>query len=97
MWVGDLEIGARLVIAACVGAVAGGTIGFLIGGGFFDPRRKAASHLAAERGVVVGATTGDGTEDVLAVHRPIREDVVDPEGPVATVTTGERQEERQIF
>jgi hypothetical protein len=41
---------------------------------------------------VVGAE-GDGIEDVLAVHRPIREDVVNPEGPVATVTTEERQED----
>jgi hypothetical protein len=91
---GDLQIGARLIIAACIGVVAGGTIGFLIGGGFFDPRREAASNLAAEKGVVVGAE-GEGTEEVLAVHRPIREDVVEPEGPVATVTTEERQEEGQ--
>jgi hypothetical protein len=92
---GDLEIGARLIIAGLVGAVAGGTIGFLIGGGFFDPRRKAASNLAAEKGVVVGATEIDATDEALAVHRPIREDVVDPEGPVDTVTTEDRQESEQ--
>ena len=89
---GDMEVEGRLIIAALVGMVAGGTIGFLVGGGFFDPRRKAASNLAAEEGVVVGANEDGATEEVLAVHRPIREDVVDPEGPVGTVTTEERQE-----
>lgn len=93
---GDLEIGARLLIAAFVGAVAGGTIGFLIGGGFFDPRRKSAANLAAEEGVVVGADEVDATDQALAEHDPIRVDVVDAEGPEETVTTEERQErERQ--
>ncbi len=92
---GDLQIGARLLIAGLVGTVAGGTMGFLVGGGFFDPRRKASSNLAAEEGVVVGATEMDAAVEALAVHRPIREDVVDAEGPVATVTTEKPQEEDQ--
>jgi hypothetical protein len=84
---GNLDVGARLVIAACIGAVAGGTIGFLIGGGFFEPRRKASSDLAAEEGVVVGAEEVDATDRALAEHDPIRVDVVDAEGPEETVIT----------
>jgi hypothetical protein len=91
---GNVEFGARLLIAALIGAVLGGTIGFLIGGGFFEPRRKASSNLAAEEGVVVGANEPgevDATDRVLAEHDPIRVDVVDAEGPEETVTTEERQ------
>ncbi len=88
---GSLEIGARLLIAAFVGAVAGGTIGFLVGGGFFEPRRKSSSNLAGEEGVVVGADEVDATDRAMAEHDPIRVDVVDAEGPEETVTTEERQ------
>ena len=99
---GNLEVGARLLIAAFVGAVFGGTIGFLVGGGFFEPRRKASANLAAEEGVVVGADEVgdevDATDRAMAGHEPIRVDVVDAEGPEETVTTEERAgttEERQ--
>lgn len=91
---GDLELGTRLLIAIPVGLVTGGTIGFLVGGGFFDPRRKAASNLAAEEGVVVGAdepADGEATDRALAEHDPIRVDRVDAGGPVGTVTTEDRQ------
>ena len=91
---GDLQVGARLGIAIPVGLVAGGTIGYLIGGGFFDPRRKSRVDMAAEQGVVVGATEPhevDATDRTLAERDPIRVDTVDAEGPERTVTTEDRQ------
>ncbi|MGH9042818.1 MAG: hypothetical protein ACRDZ3_21605, partial [Acidimicrobiia bacterium] len=91
---GELEIAGRLIIAAFIGAVFGGTIGFLVGGGFFEPRRKASSNLAAEEGVVVGATEPvevDAADQALAGHDPVRVDTLDAEGPEGTVTTEDRQ------
>lgn len=91
---GNLAVETRLIIAAIIGMVAGGTIGFLVGGGFFDPRRKAASNLAAEEGTVVGAAEpgdSEAADRALAEHDPIRVDTVDAEGPLGTVTTEDRQ------
>ncbi len=92
---GGLGLEGRLIMAAIIGMAAGGTIGFLVGGGFFDPRRKAASNMAAEEGVVVGADEPgdvDATDRAMAEHDPIRVDTVDAEGPLGTVTTEERQQ-----
>ena len=91
---GGLELETRLFIAAFVGLMAGGTIGYLVGGGFFDPRRKASADLAAEQGTVVGADEPadvDATDRALAEHDPVRVDTVDPSGPIGTVTTEDRQ------
>lgn len=84
-----LALALRLLIAAFAGGVTGGTIGFIVGGGFFGPRRKASSELAAERGVVVGAseTTAHVARN-MSVHRPVRVDRVSEEGqPERTITT----------
>ena len=79
----------RLFAAVCGGAFGGGTIGFLVGGGFFDVRRKARDQLAAEEGVVAGADLSDpGVVQAMAEPEPIRIDRVRPSGqPEDTVAT----------
>jgi hypothetical protein len=94
---GDHPLGDRLFIAALCGAFFGGTVGFLVGGGFLDVRRKAGGTLASERGVVVGANERDEqVAPTMAEHDPIRVDRVAPGGqPEETVTTEEEQPNRQ--
>lgn len=79
----------RLVVAGFVGAVFGGTVGFLVGGGFFDVRRKARDELAAEAGVVVGAWAASGdVARAMCGSNAIRVDRVASDGqPVDTLTT----------
>lgn len=86
----SLSLVSRLVIAACVGAVTGATIGFEIGGGF--GAKGPAEPLAAERGVPVSVTVRDDlAASVVRVMReanPIRLDLGTLEGnPVATLET----------
>ncbi len=85
----NLSLAVRLFAAICAGAFGGGTIGFLVGGGFFDVRRKARDELAAEEGVVVGADVTDPkVAQVMAEPEPIRLDRVRPTGqPEGTVMT----------
>lgn len=78
---GDLPLLTRLIIAAVSGAFFGGTIGFLVAGGFFERRRKTREELAGEDGVVVGVTDGDGrAAEAMAQHAPIRLDRIAPDG-----------------
>lgn len=71
---GGLSVAGRLAIAAICGAVAGGTIGFLVGG-FLASRRQTYARMAGERGVVVGTPDGDPhvaeslAEDAVRVDR----------------------------
>lgn len=94
---GDVSLTTRLVVAAFAGAVTGGTIGFIVGGGFFEPRRKAESDLAAERGVVVGAEEDTGTvAPAVDTGDSIRVDRVTQEGqPETTLDTERRQAKSQ--
>lgn len=95
-----LDFGVRAAIALFSGAMAGGTIGFLVGGGFFEPRRKSRSALAAERGVVVGATPESATPETEQVDRhlitrqPMRVDKIEPDGRPAGLVAREDEEER---
>jgi hypothetical protein len=90
---GDLPLVTRLLVVAFAGAVTGLTIGFIFGsivsGGFFGPRRRPKSELAAERGVVVGANESTGqVTPTLSARDSIRVDKVAPSGqPEDTVTT----------
>jgi hypothetical protein len=86
---GGLPLAGRIAIAAFAGAVCGGTIGFLVGGGFHDVRRKSRQPLAAEQGVVVGATDHDRRAiEALAGLDPVRLDVLASDGvPEETVMT----------
>jgi hypothetical protein len=85
----DISLGLRLVIAAICGAVAGGTIGFLVGG-FIAARRRTNEPLAEERGTVVGlwADNAEAVE-VLRASGAIRIDVLLGEEPVDTVASAE--------
>jgi hypothetical protein len=92
---GDLPLATRLVIVICIGAVIGGTVGLIFGilwsGEFLGRRRRPKPDLAAERGVVVGATgTTDQVAPTLADRDPVRLDEVAPSGqPKDTVAPDE--------
>jgi hypothetical protein len=82
---GDLPLATRLLIVVCVGAVIGGTVGLIFGtlwsGGYLGRRRVPKPDLAAERGVVVGASEGSSqVAPTLADHDPERLDRVAPSG-----------------
>ena len=85
----NLPLVTRLLVAAFSGALFGGTIGFLAAGGFFGRRRKSREELAAEEGVVVGATDTTGrAAEVMADHGPMRLDRIAPDGqPEDTVVS----------
>jgi hypothetical protein len=96
---GDLPLTTLVPIVVCVGAVIGGTVGFIFGilwsGGFLGRRRRPKPDLAAERGVVVGATETSGeVTSTLAGHDPVRLDRVAPSGqPKDSVPTDQGQDD----
>lgn len=88
---GGASIWLRLVIAVATGAIAGGTIGFIVGGGMAV--KGPDEPLAAERGVPVRvADAGDEVVDALADEDPVRLDTVAPSG--RKTSTVETEEER---
>jgi hypothetical protein len=96
---GEVPLATRLLVVGFAGAITGVTIGFIfgviVGGGFFGRRRRPKSELAAERGVVVGASDSTGqVAATLSAEDPIRADKVAPSGqPKETVTTERRTDE----
>ena len=90
---GDLSLVARLLIAAAVGAAAGGTLGLILGGGL--AAKGPGEKLAAERGVTLAISSDDPAEldrvaRALRQRDPIRLDVIGADGqPAGTVTTEE--------
>ena len=97
-WEPTLGLAMRLLIAAVVGAVAGGTVGFMMGG--FAAKGPGAP-LAAERGttVVIDVRTPEEIERVteaMRSHDTIRVDLATAEGDaVSTITTEEEELRRQ--
>jgi hypothetical protein len=90
--IGGLAWWARALIVAAIGAVAGGTIGFVIGGSLAT--KGPADPAAAARGVVV-AVDEDSPRVVAALqaHDPVRVDRVDGAGaPVEVVDTEETRQ-----
>lgn len=89
----DVSLPGRLLIAAIVGAFAGATLGFVMGGGL--GAKGPGEPLAAERGVTVAVEASDPEEaarvaDVLKEREPIRLDAMLADGqPADTVTTEE--------
>ncbi len=82
----------RLVIAVATGAIGGGTVGFVVGGGM--AMKGPDEPLAAERGVTVRVPAA-GNEVVAAMEaeEPIRLDTVAPSG--RKTSTVETEEERK--
>jgi hypothetical protein len=82
----DWSLGIRLLLLVIVGASFGGTIGWVVGGGF--GARRPGETLAAERGVTVTAPALEAVKNALVDAAPIRIDLVDATGrPMTAVTT----------
>jgi hypothetical protein len=83
---GDVAVWLRVLLVAVVGVVVGGTVGWVLGGGF--GAKRGEEPLAAERGVTLSTTATERLQDVLAQTHPIRLDLVTEHGePVRAVTT----------
>lgn len=83
--IGGFSFGARLVVAAIVGAVAGGTVGLIAGGGVGPGRSGEMRPPAAQRGTTVGVRVEDPNDTdrvkrLLQQHGPERVDEVGPLG-----------------
>jgi hypothetical protein len=86
----DTAVWLRLVIALAVGAVGGGTIGWIAGMGLGvigpDPQ------LAAQRGVTARVwPDSEETRSVLLAGKPLRLDVLDATGLAVDTLTTERE------
>lgn len=91
---GDIGIGARLFIAAAIGAAAGATVGFMAGG---FAAKGPGQPLAAERGTTVSIDVRTPEEiervtEAMRAHDPIRIDLTTGAGDaVSTITTEEEE------
>ncbi len=88
---GGAPLWVRLLISVAVGALGGGTVGFVIGGGM--AMKGPNEPLAAERGVTVRAPAA--SDEVVAAMEgedPIRLDTVAPSG--RKTSTVETEDER---
>jgi hypothetical protein len=91
---GSLPLWGRIVLTSVVGATAGGTVGFIVGGG--EAEKGAGAPLAAEHGVTVRvADAGAEVQQALVEAEPVRADVVTPDGtPLGSITSeSERNDE----
>src|SRR4051812_38978594 len=68
----------RVLVVVIVGAIFGGTIGCVIGGGF--GARRPQESLAAERGITVATPAREDFRRALIEASPVRLDIVDPAG-----------------
>jgi hypothetical protein len=91
---GSLPLWGRLVLTGVIGATAGATVGFIIGGG--EAEKGAGAPLAAEHGVTVRvADVRAEVQRALFEEDPLRLDVVTPDGtPLGSITSeSERNDE----
>lgn len=88
----------RLCILAAVGLAAGGTVGFIAGGGMLA-RGGPAKRAAAARGVVLAVQSSDpAVIDLVRQSEPIRLDVVSPHGaPIRTVSSEADRDPRGLI
>lgn len=80
----------RLLVVGVAGALAGGTAGWVVGGGF--GARRDDEPLAAERGVTVSAPASEAAERSLAAARPLRLDLVGADGSLVRTLCSEPAE-----
>jgi hypothetical protein len=81
-----LELWERAALGALVGALFGGTVGTILGGGL--AMKSPEDQLAAERGVTVRLDDPtDDAERVMAEHHPIRLDRIVGARRTATIAT----------
>jgi hypothetical protein len=75
---GGWPLWARLLVVAIVGVIVGGTVGWIVGGGFGAERADDA--LAAEQGYPVSVPATREVEAALKETHPLRIDLVDARG-----------------
>ena len=93
---GSLPLVGRIVAAVLVGAAAGATVGFVVGGG--EAEKGAPSAMAAEQGVTLRvADARPEVKRALTEADPIRVDVVDPDGaPLGPLTSKQDDDENVV-
>jgi len=89
---GDLSAGARLLIVAACGALAGAVVGLVVGGSLGS--RRPGEAMAAQRGVTVTvAPATEAVERAMAEHHPVRLDVVNRSGTPLEARSDERRDD----
>jgi hypothetical protein len=82
----DWDLWLRLLVAAIVGLALGGTVGWILGGGFAANRPE--ERLAAERGVPLEVPASEPVAQALAATNPIRLDLVGSDGhPIRPISS----------
>jgi hypothetical protein len=94
---GGLPALARVGIVMLTGALAGATVGFVVGNALGS--RGPATPNAADDGVVVAVDDPTDAElEAMIASKPTRLDVVDESGtPVETITTSDAREDEGSF
>ena len=93
---GSLPLYGRIIGAVLIGAAAGATVGFVVGGG--EAEKGAPSAMAAEEGVTLRvADARSEVKQALADAGPIRVDVIEPDGtPLGPLSSKQDDEENVV-
>jgi hypothetical protein len=93
----DLGVGPRVGLVLIVGALAGATVGFVVGNAL--GARGPATSNAADAGVVVSVDDPtEAAERAMVESGPTRLDVIDEAGlPIETVTTEDDRSSDGVF
>jgi hypothetical protein len=100
-WASGMSTVWRIVAGLLIGAAAGATTGFVVGGGFRPRQEKEGAELASERGWVVGLHTDD-LETAERAERRLREqgadrvDRADASGYPVAIRSRERDTTRPV-
>jgi hypothetical protein len=100
-WASGMSMVWRIVAGLLIGAAAGATAGFVIGGGFRPRQEEEGAEFASERGWVVGLHTDD-LETAERAERRLREqgadrvDRADASGYPVAIRSRERDSTRPM-
>jgi hypothetical protein len=100
-WASGMSTVWRIVAGLLIGAAAGATAGFVIGGGFRPRQEEEGAEFASERGWVVGLHTDD-LETAERAERRLREqgadrvDRADASGYPVAIRSRERDTTRPV-